>query len=181
MTFYHLKRLLPILAIACLSGCGKKPDPKAADAQPEPQIPTQTEAAAAAESAAEKARQATAAHQQALVDEAIVLIGRVADAAISVKDADTAKAAAELIDAIDAEFQTLSEKMTQAGNPPPDLQVKFRKQHDKASAAMAARIGDAMPDLERQPELAQLLNRLFKNFSKTLAHPAFVAYGIDGG
>ena len=176
MTTRILRRFLPVLAVAILSGCGKKEAPQVEGEIPrqEPYTPD-TEPAPAADPGA-----AIAARQQALVDQAIALLGGVADAAISVEDAETAKVAAASIDAIDSQFRELSAQMEQAGSPTAELVTKFRKQYNQASETVGARINRAMPDLGRQPEIAQLLNQLFDRFSKTLEHPVFKSYGIDG-
>ena len=170
-----LIRFLPALPLVILSGCGEKGAPQAEGESPKPP-PTDENGSASAENPTAVA----AARQQQLVDQAIALLGEVADAAISVRDTETAKVAAASIDAIDSQFRELSAQMERAGNPTAGLVVKFRKQYNQASETVGARINRAMPDLGSQPEIAQLLNQLFEKFSKTLEHPVFKSYGIDG-
>lgn len=160
-----LTPLLASLSFSLLCGCGN-------DAPESPPPTAQAE---------DQADQATTARQQALVDEAITLIGRVADAAISIEDLNTANSACAIIDQIGVEFQALTAKMEQAGDPGPALVAKFRKQHEQASNDMAERIAESMRGKPKQTEaVAALFNQSFIRLGAILGHRAFQAYGIDG-
>ena len=173
------------LALAVLSSCGEKKQDSADGTQNEkgnnPAEATEKDRAEAeAKAKAQQEAEEKAELQQSLVDEAIALIGRVADTTITVKDLATAKTAATKIAEIDTEFLALAKKMEEAGDPTPALVTSFREQYNIASNSMRKRINAAMPDLSENKPVTEVLNQAFNDFGTTLSHPAFKTYGIDG-